>query len=687
MEKFYNINTFPYHKLFNIPNVKRPVGNNAGRQHEKKIKDMVITFDIETTRIPEIEQAVMYHWQCCILLSLEEYYICCGRQWETWLKFTEKILSLYPEDEKIVIWDHNLSYEFNWLKALYDLKSEDVFATDRRKVLFFRSGRIEYRCSYLHSNMSLKEYTHKLNVPHPKLDDFEYTAQRFPWSRIKPSERAYMINDVLGLAEALYIEMQFDGDNLLTVPRTSTGYVRREVKKALHDFRPKLKEILPDADIYKLLRELFRGGDTHGNRLIAGQIIENAKGVDESSAYPGEQLNKLFPMGEWQKATQCDNETFNDLVFRFKRAVIFRARFYNIRLHDPHWPAPYLTKDKSRNIQNGWYDNGRVLSADYLETSLTDIDFKIIVETYDFDDFQPYDIYYCRYGKLPKKMRDVVISLYKDKTALKGVPGQEVYYMKQKNKLNAVYGMTCQDVGKAEIKFIDNKFVIPDYDINEIIAKANKRAFISYAWGCYTTAHARHDLFKGQKHIYETPGAVLLYWDTDSLKYTGNVDWSDFNEKIRKRSEKNGAFAADRTGTVHYMSVFEDETGGIPYEKFCTLGAKKYVYTHNGKLHITIAGVNKRLGAQELGTIENFKPGFVFHKAGGTEAVYNDENFGMYKIGKHEIMIISNMVIRESEYTLGITGEYERLLTMPEIWVGQYYKDLVRFDATENSEQ
>ena len=678
MTPYYNVNNFPYYQLYTVGNVKRPVGNNAGRQREKKIKNLIITFDIETSRIEAIEQSIMYHWQCCVMKDLNNYYVCCGRKWETWLKFTDKLLSQYPEDEKIIIWVHNLSYEFNWLKSFYDLKPSDVFATDRRKVLYFKAGRLEYRCSYIHSNMSLAEYTRKYNVPHPKLDDFEYTAMRWPWSKIKPREREYMINDVLGLAEALYIEMSFDGDNLLTVPRTSTGYVRRECKRALHDFRPTLKEILPDVDIYLLLRELFRGGDTHANRLIAGEIITGVKSRDESSAYPSAQMNDLFPMGAWNKLTKESNENFDDLIFKYKRAVIFRARFYNIRLRDPHWPAPYLTKDKSRRIQNGWFDNGRILAADFLETSLCDIDFKIICQTYDFDDFEPFDVYYTKYGKLPKKLREVIAGLFKDKTELKGVNGQEIYYMKQKNKLNAVYGITCQDIGKAEIKFINNEFVIPEYNVEDIISKANKKAFMSYAWGCYTTAWSRFHLFQGQKMVYKTPGAVLCYWDTDSIKHTGDVDWEKYNRKMRKKSEKNGATAADRFGVVHYMGEFEDETGDKPYTKFCTLGAKKYVYERDGELYITIAGVNKRKGAEELGSVENFKPGFVFRKAGGTEAIYNDNDFGRYKVGKHVIMITSNMVIRDSEYTLGITGEYERLLTMPEIWTGQYYDDIIK---------
>jgi hypothetical protein len=102
--------------------------------------------------------------------------------------------------------------------------------------------------------------------------------------------------------------------------------------------------------------------------------------------------------------------------------------------------------------------------------------------------------------------------------------------------------------------------------------------------------------------------------------------------------------------------------------EFATLGAKKYCYreTAADDLHITIAGVTKKKGGKELqaaGGIAAFTPGFVFHDAGGTEAVYNDKPaIQKYTVDGHEIDITANVVLRESTYTLGITAEYERLL-------------------------
>ena len=93
------------------------------------------------------------------------------------------------------------------------------------------------------------------------------------------------------------------------------------------------------------------------------------------------------------------------------------------------------------------------------------------------------------------------------------------------------------------------------------------------------------------------------------------------------------------------------------------MGAKKYVLEDKDKrLHITIAGVNKKEGGKELGKIENFKEGFVFNKAGGTESVFNDHVDMTIQRDGHDLHITDNVVIRDSSYTLGITAEYRAIL-------------------------
>ena len=205
----------------------------------------------------------------------------------------------------------------------------------------------------------------------------------------------------------------------------------------------------------------------------------------------------------------------------------------------------------------------------------------------------------------------------------------------------------------------------------EILGKSNQKAFLAYQWGVWVTAHSRDALERGIRLVHETDGADFIYCDTDSVKYVGDVDWSSYNRDRIAECTESGAYATDPSGVTHYMGVFETEDNpetGFAYRYFKTLGAKKYAYVEkDGEgVHCTIAGVNKAKGGKELdqfGGLKAFEEGFVFKDAGGTEAVYNDDPaVKEYEIDGHTIEITSNLCILPSEYTLGITGEYERIL-------------------------
>lgn len=663
-------------KWFNKIKVQtRKVGNPSGRKCG--YKDIITAFDIETTRIEEIEQSVMYVWAW----QFDTEYTVIGRTWEEFLWFKDRLIEDMKENVYLCTFVHNLSYEFQFFKGIYDFNSEEVFALDKRKVLkATMNEHIEYRCSYLHSNMSLLEYTTKMGAEHSKLsgEEFDYHIRRFSWTELPESKMEYIVNDVLGLVEAIKIEMEVDGDNLYSIPLTSTGYVRRDAKKAMRLVSNRfVKSQLPDLHTYEMCREAFRGGNTHANRFYAGKVLHNVKSSDRSSSYPDVLVNCEFPVSEFFHAGSVTVEELLHIINIRKKAVLMRISLTNVRLRDIFWGCPYLSRDKCRNIRNAEYDNGRILRADYIETTMTDIDFKILLDEYEFDDCVPFDVSHARYGKLPRPLIEVVIKYYRGKTSLKNVIEQIVYYVKEKNKLNAIYGMMAQDPVKQSILFEDGDFVEDTTPVLELLEKSNSKAFLCYQWGVWTTAWARFRLEEGIK----LAGDGYVYSDTDSVKYIGTVDWSDYNNLRIADSKKNGAYASDKHGEVHYMGVFEMETEGEGYYEFKTLGAKKYAYreTPESELHITIAGVGKRKGAEELeknGGIESFKEGYIFGReggveggklikggAGGNELVYNDLKSPIkYNIDGHDILITSNVVIKDSTYKLGITAEYELLL-------------------------
>ena len=649
---------------------KRGRGNPKTRDVVEYV-DCITAFDIETTRIRECEQSVMYIWQWCFA----DKFTVIGRTWDELSEFIDKLTEGWPDNRRMVAFVHNLSYEFAFLRGVHFFLPEQVFAIRSRKILKAVWDKVEFRCSYLHSNMSLGEYLYKMGAPHQKTE-LDYQRDRWPWTELTQEELEYCVNDVRGLVEALTIEMQADGDNLYTFPLTSTGYVRRDAKRAMRGVHKSwIVDQLPDLDTYHMLREAFRGGNCHANRYYAEQIVHNVHSADRSSSYPDVQCNCMFPVSKFFPYGETDLDEIMKLITKRKRAVLARVAMSNVRLRDKLWGCPYLSRDKCRNVIGGDYDNGRILCAEYLETTITDVDLRIIVEEYAADDMIFYDVRHARYGPLPQVLVAETINYYRKKTELKGIDGQEVYYTKAKNKLNSIYGMMAQNPVKRSIIYTQDGVINEDGIIDyypeettpeqELLDKSNRRAFLCYQWGCWVTAWARLRLEEGIRLAHQ-PGAEFLYCDTDSVKYLGAIDWSTYNAQRVEDSIKSGAWADDPSGERHYMGVYEQEHD---MSEFSTMGAKKYVYrdAKSGKLICTIAGVGKSAGAKELeaaGGITAFRDGFTFYEAGGLEALYNDRpEIDRWEVEPgRSVPITANVVLRESTYTLGLTAEYLRLL-------------------------
>ena len=678
LEPYIDAEDFDSHVFDQYDIIYTPRGKSERAQRYRRILNCVCAFDIETTGLSDIDQSVMYIWQ----FQIDENLTVFGRTWEQFSDMFRKIVPyLSQRSAYLFIYVHNLSYEFCWLKGIYDFQPDEVFAVQRRKVLTCRMyDCIEFRCSYLLSNMTLRDYTRKMHVKHVKLSDYDYNMQLFPWSALSVEQLKYCQNDVLGLVEAIKAEMAVEGDTLRTLPLTSTGFVRRDIRAALsrdktiaHNYAQKL---FPTSSQYKRLREAFRGGDTHGNRFYCDTILNDVHSYDRSSSYPDVLINYQYPSTPFceqrYKITRDDVERW---IYKHGRAVLMAIRLKNLRLKDPLWGCPYLTKDKSREHKNGVFFNGRVLSADSIETTITDVDYKIIAWEYDFD-LDVLQLYLSSYGDLPQSVKGVIIEYYRRKSLLKGATGDdEIYYMKSKNKLNACYGMAATSPARVPINYdlTDRDF---HYDLSvslsDLLADGKRSTFLPYTVGVWCTAHARYMLHAGIHHVIDygrQHGTYtdFVYCDTDSVKYIGDVEWTEFNRKLEELSVKNGAYV-DVNGKRYVMGVFEyDGTA----DKFVTCGAKKYAQETKGKLKITIAGVNKGEGAKELqkrGGLRALRDGFIFTDAGGVEAIYNDiPEPSEIDVDGHKLQIISNVYLKPSTYTVGSTQEYRRIVEMSHI--------------------
>ena len=636
---------------YDMRNIRRilPLPFPKGRKKKKfQYIDAVTAFDIETTLIKKYKQSVLYHWQFQIKNTTVT-----GRDWNSFRQFYDRLNKNIEEGCYMVVFVHNLSYEFQFLKSIIPV--DEVFAMDKRKILYFRSGNLEFRCSYLLTNQSLSRFLKSMNVKDQKLTGFDYNKQRYPWTPMTEEEIHYCVNDVKGLTQAIIKKMKLDHDDLYTIPRTSTGYSRRLSKQRLSKHIKWIRRILPDLEVFRALRDEFRGGDTHAHRFNSNILIKGVplNSYDISSSYPAVMLSEEFPM----KFCPAEPKYLIQYI-NYGKACLFYIVFQNIRLKDQSFGDPYLSKSKCTNIMDGVFDNGRILSAAALRTCLNEIDFSIIYAEYDFDAYIIDQLWIADKKKLPEEFRDLLKETYAQKTALKGT-GKDYDYMLMKALFNAFYGMMVQNPCKPDFIF-DQKtgLITEDFEKTEeaLIQEYQKTGWLPYQWGVWVTSYARLKLHKG---IHCIPPEQFIYADTDSVKCIG--DHAAAFEKLNQEYLNEELSALDAEGKRHYIGIYEHDD---EYKEFKTMGAKKYAYIDmNDQLHITISGVNKNLGAEELRRIENFREGFIFRKAGGTESIYNDvPEPAEITIQGHKLQITSNIAIMDSTYTLSLTEEYRMLL-------------------------
>ena len=706
----YTAETYPFERIYESGIAARKRGKRAKSQRVEYV-NVVAAFDIETSVLHRTENgedephAFMYVWQVAI-----DSDVIMGRSWDAFFAFlghVDEMCAALQESNNLdtkpylVMFVHNLAYEFQFLAGLYPFQPDEVFLREARKPIYARMlGCIEFRCSYMHSNMSLSKFTEIMKCEHRKLDGdtFDYDVVRYPWSELTDYETQYCINDVLGLVEAIKTEMKRDGDTLHTLPLTSTGYVRRDAKAALWPIRWKIESILPNQREYALLRAAFRGGDTHANRYKVGKILENVESYDETSAYPAQQRTRNFPITPFRWLSGEDLQMSNIIDYiRHGRAVVGRYVFSGLRLRNEREPVPYLSLSKTQSSAFV-VDNGRLLSADLCTTTLTEIDLAIVMRQYSADKIACEEAMIARKGPLPKQYLDVIDKYYQDKTMLKNGPDGETedeaderqyQYMKSKNKLNGIYGMSAQDPIRESIQFIDGDYQAV-HKTDEEKRQALEKAYFPYQWGVYTTAWARYALHEA----IQIAGDNIVYNDTDSVKTDAPIDLTELNARLVDRAKRCGAFAHDRNGKVYYMGVFDKEDG---YDRFITQGAKRYAYERDGKLGVTVSGVSTKkvksagltLGALELkeaGGLSAFKPGryaqdeagrykkdekgrrlreggMVWTLAAGSISVYNDSADFWIKVDGHVLHITRNVALVPNSYTMSHSEDYERLLT------------------------
>ena len=119
MIPIYSIDNCPFDPSI-YETAKFKTGNRGTKKRIEYI-NVVCAFDIETTTLVDIEQAFMYVWQ----MQLDTFTV-IGRTWEEFLQYTKR-LSEMAGNRTLVLYVHNLSFEFEFLQGIYKFSPDDVF--------------------------------------------------------------------------------------------------------------------------------------------------------------------------------------------------------------------------------------------------------------------------------------------------------------------------------------------------------------------------------------------------------------------------------------------------------------------------------------------------------------------------------------------------------------------------------
>lgn len=659
-----------------------------------KIDNTIYTFDIETTsylildgkqvpaedylsldedqRESALPAACMYIWQFSI--NADVYY---GRTWQEFRLFLDRLEENC--DKKKFIFVHNLSFEFQFFCS--QLKIKAVMSRKSRKVMScdLADYNITFRCTLFMSNVKLAFLPKIFNLPVEKMEgDLDYTKIRTPVTPLTEKEMGYCEHDCLVVYEYIKVELQ-TYDRVDKIPMTSTGKVRKELQKLVMK-DPYYRRLVGNAinirpSVYNMLIESFAGGYTHANYIYTDEVLPNVDSYDETSAYPYVLVTCKFPMKAFQ---QCYLKRREEMLDEY--AYLLRVTFKNIKCK---YYNNFISASKCSWIVGGRIDNGRIIRAKEITITLTDIDFKFILDTYECESYEITQSFCALYNYLPSKFINFILDKYVNKTKFKNVKGKELEYAKEKNKFNALYGMTVTNMIRDEVEF-DNvngwrETPLTDVNIFDKLLKEKEKAFLSFAWGVWVTAYARDNLLRRVIELDQ----YAVYMDTDSIKCIQGYDKSIFEkynetvvEKIKQASEiLNIPFdryaPTDSKGVAHLLGVFECETGKgrqYTYDKFITQGAKKYCVEIDGEIELTVSGVPKS-GAKCLKRIEDFRDDLVFdykdtHKQ---MIMYNDSQLPFalldYKGVKYEVKDKTGCCILPTTYELGKSLEYANLLT------------------------
>lgn len=593
-------------------------------------------YDIETSSfmVNDAKGAIVYSYALAIddtfyhVRTGEEFYFLLERIAD------EMGLSL---NRRLVIFVHNLSYEWQFIKNYMEWDSAFAVGSERRIVRAVSTLGFEFRCTYILTNKPLEMIGEEVNVK-KMVGDLDHNLIRNSITPLSNEEMGYIENDVRALIAFARAALARESDDLVkglrSIPVTKTGYVRRQMRKAaLADpsYQALIDSLIMGENVYTFARHAFQGGYTHANSKFVGKECGETLAVDLASSYPSSMLQFTYPMSTFSNVTPPVGGFDTDLIHEIAQCTHFFISFVAYDL-EARYSFPYISQSKALSISEPVIDNGRIYSATAVRLAMTDVDWQVFNRCYKTSAIEVESLMVADKDYLPRALTDSITRMYRDKTALKGVAGQEDNYRSAKENINGVYGSVAMDPVRTDYKFVreEAKFVASIPTVSEALSAYNtsRSRYLYYPWAAWVTAYSRYVLLNTIYDLIDA-GVDVLYCDTDSIYLNPSPKAEAIiertNERVRSSlstamhsrwpdatdAEVEDALAPfDQKGKRHHIGIFEIDGR---YTNFKSLGAKRYVVEKDGHLKTTVSGLSKSAGSyiEESGGLEMFADGMT----------------------------------------------------------------------------
>lgn len=588
---------------------------SKSRRQRHKHSPFVAAFDTETSTVLHNGEKVafMYIWQMAI--ENNAFY---GR---TWKEFKECLYKIKNEmqlavDYKLIVYVHNLKYDFGFYKHEVNLEG-DLIARSKRNVLeHTMDDCFELRDSAVYTEEPLEDMGEEIGIK--KLKGYDYTKVRHALTPLSEKELAYCEHDVLILTRYYRLEAEKAGCPIYKLPLTATQKVKRiinaEFARESRVYQSmimarQLKDNPYDNRIFELLQHAFFGAFNYSSQLVRGIEQENVTGIDISACYGAQCMLHPYPVGKFKvvENPKSLDDLKNNPIYKNKALLItFAARGISPKLAD----VGFLPI----NLQNYWQRSAtdlnnvsakRVLTAKRIEMTLTDVDFKLFLELYDNKGIKFISVVASEYGEMPSYMIRAIEKMHKKKLDVQSrnkeieklrplTIAEELEYLHAKTGVSRIYGILVQDPIRDVYRWDTKKS-----DIIKDGEQKNKSQFqpVLYQWGVWVVAWARFEIVRlllKLSHAKDDFNPIkILHSDTDSLYFVSDEEDAEvitnynqmINEKMIKVSMRHRVdpTAIKGMGTLKITH----------YEKFKTIGIKQYCFIQNSRFDYRCAGLSR----------------------------------------------------------------------------------------------